>query len=310
MSSRTGPIFERLASRYDAWYEEAAGSVLFPLEVDCLAPLLAGAPRPSLEVGVGSGRFAEALAVEVGLDPARSPLLLAQKRGIRVVQGVGERLPFPDGCFGAVLVVVTLCFADDPEALLVEVRRVLHADGSLVLGMVFADTPWGQWYQAQGQAGHPFYSAAHFLTRDEVKAMLKRAGLTVVAARSTLLQPPSDAPRPETARDADQPEAGFAGWKAVPCRAASGRPGQDQRGGPRTHPYPLPTDGGTVGGCNRERQVRGVGHPLLNTHANTAHPLLDRYAAISPNCDRRLRLRCVTGVLVRRGRFRRARAIG
>ena len=224
MRSQTGPTFERLANRYDAWYEGAAGSVLFPLEVDCLAPLLVGASLPSLEVGVGSGRFAEALAVDVGLDPARSPLLLAQERGIRVVQGVGERLPFPDACFGAVLMVVTLCFADDPEALLVEARRVLYPDGTLVLGMVFADTPWGQWYAGKGQAGHPIYSVARFLTRDEVKAMLKRAGLTVVAARSTLLQAPSDAPRAETARDGDQPEAGFAGWKAVSCLAASSRP--------------------------------------------------------------------------------------
>ena len=224
MRSQTGPTFERLANRYDAWYEGAAGSVLFPLEVDCLAPLLVGASLPSLEVGVGSGRFAEALAVDVGLDPASSPLFLAQQRGIRVVQGVGERLPFSDVCFGAVLVVVTLCFADDPEALLVEARRVLHADGALVLGMVFAETAWGQWYAGKGRAGHPFYSAARFLTRGEVKAILKRSGLAVVAARSTLLQPPSDAPRPETAGDGDQPEAGFAGWKAVSCRAASDRP--------------------------------------------------------------------------------------
>ena len=103
-------------------------------------------------------------------------------------------------------------------------RRVLHADGALVLGMVFAETAWGQWYAGKGRAGHPFYSAARFLTRGEVKAILKRSGLAVVAARSTLLQPPSDAPRPETAGDGDQPEAGFAGWKAVSCRAASDRP--------------------------------------------------------------------------------------
>jgi SAM-dependent methyltransferase len=215
-AARTGPIFDRLTERYDAWYEGPAGSVAFPLEVGCLAPLLGGASHPRIEVGVGSGRFAQALGVGFGLDPARSPLLLARRRGIQVVQGVGEHLPFRDGAFGAVLVVVTLCFADDPERLLVGARRVLRPEGSVLLGMVFADTPWGAWYQRKGAAGHPFYAAARFLTRDEVRGMLQKAGLTVVAARSTLLQAPSDTPGPEVPREGDSPEAGFVGWRAVP----------------------------------------------------------------------------------------------
>ncbi|HEX6208815.1 MAG TPA: class I SAM-dependent methyltransferase [Actinomycetota bacterium] len=214
--ARTGPIFDRLAERYDAWYEGPAGSVAFPQEVECLAPLLSGAPGPRLEIGVGSGRFAQALQIELGLDPARAPLLLARDRGVRVVQGVGERLPFQDGSLGGIVVVVTLCFADDPGELLAEARRVLRPGGSLVLGMVFADSPWGDWYRERGEAGHTFYSAARFLTRREVRAMLETAGLTVGAARSTLLQPPSDAPRPEPSRDGDDSRAGFVGWKAIP----------------------------------------------------------------------------------------------
>lgn len=193
------------------------GRVVFSAEIGCLAPLLSGLPRPRLEVGVGSGRFAQALDVAYGLDPARTPLLLAAGRGVRVVQAVGERMPFREGSFGVVLVVVTLCFADDPEALLIEARRVLREGGGVVLGDVLAEGPWGRHYRRKGAEGHPFYSAARFLTRAEALDALRRAGLRLVRARSTLRQPPSVEPVPEPAVEGEDPEAGFVGWLAVPA---------------------------------------------------------------------------------------------
>ncbi len=216
----TADLFERLAARYDAWYEGPAGAAVFPSEVACLRPLLAGLPRPWAEIGVGSGRFAAALGVDVGLDPAAAPLALARSRGIHVVRGAGERLPFRSGSFGAVLVVVTVCFADDPAALLAEARRVTRDDGAVVLGEVFAESAWGRFYQRKGAAGHPFYSAARFLTRDETKTLVTAAGLRVQAARSTLCQPPTDAPQPEPARDGETAAAGFVCWRTVPAGPA------------------------------------------------------------------------------------------
>lgn len=215
MGSRTAALFERLAERYDAWYEDPVGRQLFAMELACLRPLLQGTTRPRLEVGVGSGRFAATLGVEVGLDPAREPLGLARARGVRVVQGVGERLPFRDGVFGGVLVVVTLCFADDPQMLLAEARRVLRPGGALVLGELVADSSWGQWYRRRGEAGHSFYSQARFLTAADTKEMLRMAGLRVAAARSTLTQPPTDQPHPEPAVDGAGDRAGFVCLKAV-----------------------------------------------------------------------------------------------
>jgi SAM-dependent methyltransferase len=215
-SAATAPLFERLADRYDAWYDGPAGSVLFPMEVACLAPLLDGLPKPWLEVGTGSGRFAHTLEVGYGVDPARAPLRLAAGRGIRVVQAVGERLPFRDASFGAVLAVVTLCFADDVDALLAEARRVLKEDGGVVLGDVFADSPWGGHYRTLGAKGHPFYAFAHFLTRGQTMAALRRAGLRLARARSTLCQPPTETPASEPPIDGETQNAGFVGWLAVP----------------------------------------------------------------------------------------------
>jgi len=83
----TAGLFERLAAGYDAWYDGPAGPAVFPSEVACLRPLLRGLPRPWAEVGVGSGRFAAALGVDAGLDPAAMPLALARSRKTPARQG-------------------------------------------------------------------------------------------------------------------------------------------------------------------------------------------------------------------------------
>ncbi len=209
---RQESVFERYAGRYDAWYEGPVGRGAYRSEVQALAPLLARCPRPWLEIGVGSGRFARALGVEFGIDPAWSPLRMAVDRGIRGAQAVGERLPFRDGSFGGVLLVVTLCFVEDPRAVLEEAHRVLRADGGLVLGMILAESPWAAHYQEKGRQGHPFYSIAHFYSRQELEDWLQEAGFQVAEYRSTLFQAP-DAPeiREEEPRPGFYPEAGFVG---------------------------------------------------------------------------------------------------
>lgn len=206
--------FEELADRYDAWYASAGGRLLFELELACLTPLLAPGPGPRLEVGVGSGRFASALGLEVGLDPAATPLRLAAGRGVAAVEGTGERLPFRERVFSAVVFVATLCFADDPAGILVEARRVLAPSGHLVVGVVPLDSAWGRRYEEQGRAGHPFYRGARFLTTAEHRRMLTTAGFTITGAYSTLTQAQSDEPMWEQAHEGAVAGAGFVAFEA------------------------------------------------------------------------------------------------
>ena len=178
-------IFDREAARYDAWFDSPDGRVLFRTEVDAVRRLLVGLPGPWLEVGVGTGRFAEALGVPFGVDPARGALHLARRRGIRVALAQGEALPFPDRRFGAVLLIVTLCFAE-PHGLLVEIRRVLSPAGGLIVADILRDSPWGHRYLRLKEADHPFYRHATFYGFEELEHLLAEAGLVTRRVSSAI----------------------------------------------------------------------------------------------------------------------------
>ncbi len=202
-------IFDTLAQRYDRWYDGPLGQSVFPYEREALARAAEGAPRPWLEVGVGSGRFAEALEIPYGVDPAWNLLKLARARGIQVVQGVAEALPFRDGAFGTVFLIVTLCFLDDLQAALHEIARVLRPDGAVITGLVPADSPWGQFYIQKRAQGHPFYRAATFYTVAELDALALKAGFVRTREVSTLFSPPGQPVLRDRVEETLDPYAGF-----------------------------------------------------------------------------------------------------
>ncbi|MFP3985582.1 MAG: methyltransferase domain-containing protein, partial [Candidatus Bathyarchaeia archaeon] len=106
-SLRVKHIFDTFAERYDRWFDKPFGKSAFNLEKACIAPLCRDLEPHLLEIGVGTGRFAEALKIEYGVDISASVLGFAKRRKINVIKGIGEKLPFPDKSFGAVFIIVT-----------------------------------------------------------------------------------------------------------------------------------------------------------------------------------------------------------
>ena len=92
-----------------------------------------------LDVATGTGLVAGDLAAKldarvVGLDQSAAMLRRASARGIPnfvVVRGDGQRLPFTDGAFDAVIHTYLLRYVDDPAATLVELARVLRPGGRM-----------------------------------------------------------------------------------------------------------------------------------------------------------------------------------
>lgn len=203
---QTSQVFHERAEEYDSWFED---SLLFAIEKGAIQSLNITFSAPALEVGVGPGRFAEALQIPLGLDPAMAPLLLAKKRGICTCQAVAEALPLATSSMGAIFLLFTLCFLESPPRFLQECRRVLRQDAPLVIGFVPAGSAWGQHLRRKKENGHPFYQAARFYTITQVQKLLTRAGFRIYKSVSTLYQLPETLTEFEQAKDGLDEQAGF-----------------------------------------------------------------------------------------------------
>ena len=207
-------VFDTFAERYDKWYDKPLGKTAFKLEKECIESLCKNSERPFLEIGVGTGRFAVALKVDYGIDKSIGVLKFAKERGIAIIRGEGESLPFVDASFGAVFIIVTLCFVDEPLKVLKEASRVLKDDGFVILGLILKESPWASFYKKKGEEDNVFYKIAKFYTINELKSMLKSVGLQISEVRSTILQPPTEEPLHfELSSEGYYKEAGFVAIK-------------------------------------------------------------------------------------------------
>jgi len=207
MEYNTSP-FDTLASAYDAWFEEE-GKLIFAIEVKALMEVLTLLPKPWLEVGVGSGRFAQALGIETGIDPSVKLLEMAKRRGITVFRARGEERYFNKEGFGTVFLIVTLCFVDSPVAVLREAHRILKPEGKIVLGLVLRESPWSKSYQIKKLEGHRFYKHATFYSYREVERLLMDSGFNIEKVVSTLFQKPGEVKEMEAPKRGFSIDAGF-----------------------------------------------------------------------------------------------------
>jgi SAM-dependent methyltransferase len=202
--------FEAHADRYERWF--ARHDAAYRSELAVLREVMPESGL-GLEVGVGTGRFAEPLGVEFGLDPSLRMLRHARRRGIRVVCGVAEALPFRNAVFDRVLIVTTICFADDARAMCVEAARVLKPGGSIVIGFIDRTSQLGLQYQVHKDE-NVFYRDATFFSAMEVGRLLSDAGFGEPAWRQTLTRPLAETTSTEAS------SRGFGSGAFVAVRAA------------------------------------------------------------------------------------------
>lgn len=170
-------VFDALAGEYDRWFD--GHREVWEAQLRMLRPAVPRSGR-GLELGVGSGRFAGPLGIRSGIDPSRGLLALAQRRGIAVVQGEGEHLPYRAGSFDYVLMMTVICYLDDPAAVFREVFRVLSGGGVLVAGFIERNGEIARQGRQEGTAGR-FLRYARFPSAGDVKGFCGRAGFSGIS---------------------------------------------------------------------------------------------------------------------------------
>lgn len=181
--------FSNAASTYDRRH----GALISDEAAEALARAASLTPGARvLDLAAGTGRvaipFTSLGCRVVALDLARPMLDELKKKStssaIPRVIGVGERLPFADGRFDAVVIARLLYLVPDWEELLVEALRVLVPGGRILHEWSNGDTDeeWVQirekiraMFEAEGVA-NPFHPGVR--SEDEVEAFLGRKGMT------------------------------------------------------------------------------------------------------------------------------------
>jgi len=192
-------VFDKYTKKYDKWYEK--NKFAFLSELKAIRKVLPRkANMESLEIGVGTGRFASTLGITKGIDPSYSMLKVAQKRGVDAYFGTGENIPFKDKTFDCAIIVITLCFVKNPKKVLKETARILKKNGRIVIGIVDKKSFLGKFYQKKKSV---FYKKARFYSVKKVTQLLKKTGFSKFSFYQTLFI------FPDKMKSQEQPKRGY-----------------------------------------------------------------------------------------------------
>ena len=102
--------FEKFPQAYEAWFD--VHKLVYQDEVKT-AKALVGNRTNGLEIGIGSGKFALPMGIEVGIEPSGQIRKIAQSKGLTVIDAVAEDLPFEAETFDYAAMITVVCFVDD-----------------------------------------------------------------------------------------------------------------------------------------------------------------------------------------------------
>ena len=174
--------FEKYSEKYEDWFEK--NKFVYESEIQAIKELFPKVKK-SIEIGVGSGKFAMPLGIKIGIDPSPRMRKIAEKRGIEVIDATAEELPFENSQFELALMVTSICFVDNLDLAFREIYRILKPDGYLIIGFVDKDSSLGKLYQ-QHKKKSLFYKIATFYSTKEVVYNLSKVGFKEFDFKQTI----------------------------------------------------------------------------------------------------------------------------
>jgi ubiquinone/menaquinone biosynthesis C-methylase UbiE len=162
--------FDIYTDEYEKWFEE--NKTTFQSELLAIRQVMPTWGK-GIEIGIGSGIFAEQLGIKFGIDPSDSMLELARKRNLNVVKGFAENLPYPDESFDYAAFITSICFIKNPDKAIVETHRILKTGGEIIVAFIDKNSRLGHTLIKEKE-GSKFYSIASFYSVPEVIAMIEK----------------------------------------------------------------------------------------------------------------------------------------
>ena len=202
--------FEKYSEKYEDWFER--NKFVYESEIQAIKELFPKVKK-SIEIGVGSGKFAVPLGIKTGVDPSPRMRKIAEQKGIKVINAVAEKLPFENSQFELVLMVTTICFVDNLNLAFRETYRILKPGGYLIIGFVDKDSSLGKLYQ-QHKENSLFYKIATFYSTREVVYNLSKVGFKEFDFRQTIFHGLNEIKNVEPVKE-DYGEGSFVAIRAL-----------------------------------------------------------------------------------------------
>jgi len=177
-------IFNEHIADYEAWYDNYPE--VYQSELAAIKEQLMKLPENirGIEVGLGTGRFAQPLGIKEGVEPSEEMTKKAVKRGVEVIDGIAEHLPYSDLQFDFVL-FVTVCHLDNIKLAIQQAHRVLKRKGALIIGFLDKDKAVAQQY-IENRHRSIFFKKANFYTVKYITKVIEEAGFKNLEFNQTL----------------------------------------------------------------------------------------------------------------------------
>jgi len=178
--------FDQNVELYEAWFEEHPQ--VYETELAAIKKIWPkGEHLISLEIAAATGRFSKALGISEAVEPSAAMASKAEARGIQVLPGVAEDLPYDNQQFDIVLMNFCISYLEDPRKSIKEAFRVLKQNGFLIIGFIERNSRIGEYYQ-QRRRTSIFYEQARFYRVGEIERWVIEAGFEELSFSQTLFR--------------------------------------------------------------------------------------------------------------------------
>ncbi len=204
-------VFDNYVEDYEAWYDKYPE--VYESELAAIREQLTKLPENirGIEVGVGTGRFAQPLGIKEGIEPSEEMAKKAISRNVEILKGVAENLPYGDLQFDFVL-FVTVCHLENIKLAIEQAHRVLKHKGSIIIGFLDKDQSIAKEYTERRQYS-TFFKKANFYTVNYIKQIVEEAGFKNLEFNQTLFGDLN------TIKEFQLPKAGFGEGSFVVVKA-------------------------------------------------------------------------------------------